>query len=73
MQSEIKLTCPKCASGRVAARTRKDDYYDRDEIYLACGACEYKLSYAEIGEQVARQIAKSAADHSDLDFPEGGG
>lgn len=72
MRKEIELTCPKCASDRVMARARKDDY-DRDVPYLACGACEHELSHEEIGEQVARQIAKSADHGSDLDFPEGGG
>jgi transcription elongation factor Elf1 len=68
---DIKLTCPICSRDRVVARTRKDNY-DRDIIYLACEACEHELSYEEIGEQVARQIA-TQTDHSDLDFPEGGG
>jgi uncharacterized Zn finger protein len=69
MHKEIELTCPKCSSERVmAARTRY-----RNLIYLACGTCQHALSDAEIAEQVKRQIAKTTADDSDLDFPEGGG
>jgi C4-type Zn-finger protein len=72
MHKEIELTCPRCSSDWVLARTRNDDH-DRKIIYLACGACQHKLSDAEIAEQVRRQIATSAADPSPLDFPEGGG
>jgi hypothetical protein len=72
MREEIELICPKCGNDRVMARTKDD--YGRNVIYLACDACEHKLSYEEIGEQVARQITRRAADrYSDLDFPEGGG
>jgi len=45
MHKEIELTCPKCNSGHVMAKTT-----DRNFIYLACGACEHKLSDAEIAE-----------------------